>query len=169
MSEEQERPKRKWYKGRSTIPLLAFIAIICALVFLVVTKIVSTGSGTDVGRQAPYNTAREQMQNAVTAYGAWHNGSLPILNGTYTNANCSNCSVINISTLLTTNGGMMRMAPDGLNLSARGNDNCGGNASLGCKKGSHYIWIVDANGDVYSTCVGKDCASNNSGYQGVWP
>ena len=116
-----------------------------------------------------YTTEHEQIQNAVADYSAKHNGALPALNSTYTNANCSNCSVINISALLVENGGMLRMAPDGLNLSANGNDNCGGNASLGCKKESSYIWLVNSAGDVYSYCAGTKCLTNNSGYQDVWP
>ena len=48
-------------------------------------------------------------------------------------------------------------------------DNC----ELGpcnCNTDAHYIWLVDANIDIYSTCVGDDCAANNQdGYQGVWP
>jgi hypothetical protein len=164
MSEEQIKPKRKWYKNWvnwiNIVVLLLFIAFICVIIFL----------PPEYQHERPtYNTPREQIQNAVVDYQANHNGSLPTLSGTYTNANCSNCGVINISALLATNGGYLRTAPDCLNLSTNGNDNCGGNASLGCKKGSHYIWIVDSNGSVYSTCVGKDCTSNSSGYQGVWP
>jgi hypothetical protein len=165
MSEEQEKPKKKWHKSWTVI--VAGLVIIGIIISLLVVW--------DVGNQygnccdSAYPTAREQMQNAVTAYGAWHNGSLPILNDTYTNANCSNCSVINISALLTANGGMLRAVPSGTNLSTSGNDNCGGNASLGCVNGSHYSWIVDTSGEVFSYCTGVGCTTNNSGYQGVWP
>ena len=168
MSEEQEKPKRKWYKSWSNILGIAVIVmIICGILAYIIISATSTSYVDPIS--FAYSTAREQIQNAVTAYQANNNNSLPILSGTYTNANCSNCSVINISALLTANGGMMRMAPDGLNLSASGNDNCGGNSSLGCKKGNSYIWLVDSGGSVYSTCVGKDCTSNCTSYQGVWP
>jgi hypothetical protein len=172
MSEEQEKPKRTWYKNwRAVLAWCSVIFIVSLIVsVLVIYFNMVTGkqfATTDGG--SAYPTAREQMQNAITAYQANNNNSLPILSGTYTNANCSNCSVINMSALLTANGGVLRMAPDCLNLSASGNDNCGGNASLGCVNGSHYIWIVDTSGEVFSYCTGAGCATNNSGYQGVWP
>lgn len=48
-------------------------------------------------------------------------------------------------------------------------DNC----ELGpcsCNADAHYIWLVDDELNVYTTCVGSDCANNNEdGYQGVWP
>ena len=48
-------------------------------------------------------------------------------------------------------------------------DNC----ELGpcsCNTNAHYVWLVDDELNVYSTCVGGDCADNNEdGYQGVWP
>ena len=132
--------------------------------------VIVLSTGGEFQHEGPtYNTPREQIQSAVIGYQADHNGSLPTLNGTYTNANCSNCSVINISALLVANGGLLRTAPSSLNLSANGNDNCGGNASLGCKNYSSYIWLVDSGGNVYSICVGKKCNSNCTGYQGVWP
>jgi hypothetical protein len=87
----------------------------------------------------------------------------------YSNANCSECYVINISALLIANGGLLRETPENCRLSATGNDNCGGNASLGCSTDASYIWLVDADGNVFSYCAGAGCATNNSGYQDVWP
>ena len=168
MSEEQEKPKRKWYKSWSNILGIAVIVmIICGILAYIIISATSTSYVDPIS--FAYSTAREQIQNAVTAYQANNNNSLPILSGTYTNANCSNCSVINISALLTANGGMMRMAPDGLNLSASGNDNCGGNAILGCNNYSSYIWIVNTSGNIFSYCAGSGCTTINACYQDVWP
>ena len=116
-----------------------------------------------------YDINKADVQNTVTAYQTDHNASLPILNGTYTNVDCSNCSVINISALLVVNGGLLHEAPDGLYLSTGGNDNCGGNVSLGCSTDASYIWIVNNDGVVVSYCAGAGCTTNNSGYQDVWP
>jgi len=48
------------------------------------------------------------------------------------------------------------------------NDNCdGGNCS--CYPDSHYIWTIDDNGTINSTCVGEECYANNEdGFQDVW-
>jgi hypothetical protein len=167
MSEEQIKPKRKWYKNWRTVLAWCFVIFIVSLMAIYFNMVGGQFATTDIG--SAYPDAREQIQNAVTAYQANNNNSLPILSGTYANANCSDCSVINISALLIENGGTLRQAPDGLNLSASDNDNCGGNASLGCVNGNHYIWIVDTSGEVFSYCTGAGCTSNNSSYQGVWP
>jgi hypothetical protein len=171
MNEDQREPAKKWYKKQSKIPaLLALLLFLCVCIAMTCIIIINMDGGSCcVPRSAAYSTAREQIQNAVTNYSGTYNKSLPILSGIYTNANCSSCHVINISTLVVANGGLLRRSPDGLNLSASGNDNCGGNASLGCHSGWSYIWIVDIHGTVYSYCAGAGCTTNNSGYQGVWP
>ena len=164
MSEEQGKAARKWYKNWKSIGLI--LLVLCIIAFVIV---LSAEPGYDGDGYPAYTIVRDDIKNAVAYYQTTNNGSLPILNGTYTNANCSNCDVINISALLTANGGMFREAPDGLNLSASGNDNCGGNASLGCTNECSYIWLVDTNGSVFSYCAGIECTTNNSGNQGVWP
>ena len=48
-------------------------------------------------------------------------------------------------------------------------DNCEA-GSCACNPDGHYIWLVDSNGDIYSTCVGSKCGANNEdGFQGVYP
>ena len=168
MSENQEKPKKKWHKSWSFI--VAGLAIIAIIISLLVVWVVGNQYGTccDHG----WNTARSAMVQAVGAYASTNQGALPTLTDTYTNANCSNCSVVNMSALLTTTNptsGTLRAVPDGTYASGSGNDNCGGNASLGCKKDNSYIWLVNSAGDVYSYCAGAKCKTNNSGYQDVWP
>ena len=162
MSEEKEKPKKKWPFIILSLPLL--IAVIsCSLACDISTRKCCTPA---------YNSAKDETKNAVADYMSRHNGAGPTLNVTYTNANCSNCNLVNVSALLIANGGVLRDVPDGT-WQGPGDmdDNCdslGGHIS-GCSASNHYIWIVDANGYVYSYCVGDDCTSNNSGYQGVWP
>jgi hypothetical protein len=168
MSEEQRQPAKKWYKKLSNIIILSVVCVVAILLVWVYNNTSSTGKGPTT-HQVVYNSIREDVQNAFTAYINQNDGKLPTLNGTYTNAECSLCKILNISALLVKNGGTLREAPDGLNLSAIGNDNCDGNANLGCENGSSYIWIADSNGTVYSYCIGVSCETNNSGYQGVWP
>ncbi|MFA5055036.1 MAG: hypothetical protein WC562_02540 [Dehalococcoidia bacterium] len=116
-----------------------------------------------------YNTVSDELKNAVAQYASDRNGSLPILSGTYINADCLNCPVINISALLTANGGLLAEVPQSCNLSTSGNDNCRGDTNLGCSNEGSYIWIADTYGNVFSYCAGAECTTNNSGYQDVWP
>jgi hypothetical protein len=166
MNEEQEKPAKKWYKKRINIFIFVLLLLVCVTITLIVLL---RGQPDGNCENDAWCTIRNQIQHAVSAYAENHSGALPTLSGSYTNDNCSSCHVINISALLVTNGGPLRTVPSGCNLSAIGNDNCGGNASLGCVNGSHYIWIVDQKGIVYSYCAGYGCPSNNSGRQGVWP
>jgi len=164
MSEEQIEPKRKWFKKPRIIFLSLILICIIALVI-----VLTVGLDYKVNRDLFYPYVRNDIQDAEVYYESMNNGALPILNGTYTIPECSNCSVINISALLIANGGLLDKIPEGLYLNASGNDNCGGNANLGCSKEGSYIWIVDADGDVYSYCAGTGCTTNNSSYQDTLP
>jgi len=166
LSEEQKKSAKRWFTNRRVIFALRFI-IFCIIIAIVIYIVATQDQFGSTGHTWDERTA--PIQDAVKQYQSAHNGTLPVLNGTYTNANCSQCNVLNISALLLANGGTLRVAPDGLNLSASGNDNCSGNSSLGCSNNSSYIWIVDSHGKVFSYCAGPYCSSNNSGYQGVWP
>ena len=171
MTKEQRQPAKKWYKRKSNrfdrFALVCLVCLVCAGAYIAWAA--TQGTDKYPPRANQYQTTKDLVQKAVTAYAENHSGTLPTLNGTYTNADCSQCEILNISALLVKDGGMLRVAPDGLNLSTSGNDNCGGNASLGCRNGSSYIWIVDSKETVYSYCTGTGCITNNSDYQGVWP
>ncbi len=175
MNEDPRNPIR-WYKLRDRNDkgsVLGWIFLVILIAIVIIIVLVSPEGGCfdcDGGLvYSAYNTAKDEIQNAVTAYQTDHNKLIPTLSGIYTNANCSNCNVINISALVVANGGILREAPDGLNLSASGNDNCGGDADLGCSNGSSYIWIVNTYGVAFTYCAGAGCTTNNSGYQDVWP
>ena len=166
MSEEQRKPKKKWYRKRSVIAeLLILLVVFVIAVFIYLLR----GEVPYAPHDRAYLVTKDELQNAVAYYRDANDESLPILSFAYTNAECLNCHVLNISALITANGGLLQNYPDGLNLSASGNDNCGGNASLGCSPDASYIWIVDNDGNVFSYCAGAGCATNNSGYQDVWP
>jgi len=165
MNEEQRKPK--W--GLSELRLIMLFTILLLVVFAVCFLYIAFIDRPGPDKMPPYTVTNNELKNAFFSYVSAHNGSLPIFNGTYTNGECLDCNVINISAVLITNGGIVSRAPDGLYLSASGNDNCGGNASLGCSPHASYIWIVDAVGNVFSYCAGTGCTTNNSGYQDVWP
>jgi len=165
MSEEQGNSIKRLYKAWPTILYLSFL--LCIIGFVI---FISVGQKYEKeSPQKPYSVDQWDIQNVVQYYESMNNGSLPLLDGTYTNINCSNCHVLNVSALLQANGGLLHKAPDSCKLSVSGNDNCGGNASLGCSTDASYIWIVDTDGNVFSYCAGAGCTTNNSGYQDVWP
>lgn len=167
MSKEQGKPTEK-SRDFLTI-ILVFVTIIAILLAVFLSPdTVFDGPPPDC-QDCAYNTNQVELKNSIAEYASRNEGTLPILNGTYTVTECSNCSVINISAVLVANGGMLRKVPDSCNLSITGNDNCGGNADLGCSNKGSYIWLTDIYGNVFSYCAGAGCTTNNSDYQDVWP
>ena len=157
-------------KSKGGFTLIEVLVVIVILAILAGVIVMAVGGVFGNARESAYTECKEQIQKSVTAYAANKASLLPTLTGNYTNAECQNCKVVDLNALLTANDGMLRQAPTGLNLSADKNDNCGGNASLGCKSGSSYIWIVNSDGTVFSYCAKPGISgTNNSGYQNVWP
>jgi len=129
-----------------------------------------TSSSSNSQKAAAYASVKDDIQNAVVAYATDNQGSFPMLTGTYSISGHSNCHIVDIDALLTSQGGMLIHVPDGIySTSGADNDNCDGGAS-GCSSNNHYVWLIDNYGNVYSKCMGTDCNSNDaSGYQGIWP
>jgi hypothetical protein len=127
-------------------------------------------SEINVAVNGAYNMVQDTIQLAVSSYASDHNGNIPYLTGTYSISGCTNCNIINVNALLTSQGGILSRIPNGV-YSAAGanNDNCDGGAP-DCLIDNHYVWLIGMYGIVYSKCMGSDCNSNDaSGYQGVWP
>ena len=170
---------RKGKKGFTLIELLIVMVILAILVGVVVMAV---GGVFGSAKSSAYNTAREQIQAAVTAYSTniSNAGQYPYNTSTtaFSNANCSACYVINMSLLTVSGQGMLRELPAGCFLKTGGtallpNDNCDGGAA-GCLDTNHYIWGADTGGSVWSFCdnastSAEKCLTNNSGYQGTWP
>ena len=157
-------------KSKNGFTLIEVLIVIVILAIIAGAVVMSVGHVFGNAKDSAYAESRGQFQQAVAAYTATKASLLPTLAGSYTNAECQNCKVIDLSALLAANGGILGQAPAGLNLSADGNDNCGGDARLGCETGSSYIWIVDSDGTVFSYCTKPgEGGTNNSGYQNVWP
>ena len=118
----------------------------------------SSGGSSDGQSYSPnnvYNVVKDDLQNAVTAYAVEHQGVFP----------CDTYGVIDMSALLTSNGGLLHQIPAGTRQT-----NCAAGGASGCSDNNHYTWLVTSTGIVYSSCVGSDCNSNDaSGYQGIWP
>ena len=164
MSEEQRKPK--WYEIR---PIYQFTFIIVILLILAGVCVMAAGGHPTPSAESFYHRAKTELQNAVQNYQNKNNGVLPTINGTVT-VNGSLCHIIDICALLVSEGGKLNQVPDGyISINGSDNDNCDAGCG-GCNTAYSYIWAVDNNGDVYSTCVGKYCnASGVDGFQDAWP
>ena len=129
-----------------------------------------TSSGqSESSKAAAYAVTKDELKNSIADYSTRYSGAFPMPLGTVI-VNGISRNIIDFNGLLAANGGLLSHVPAGT-YSAAGanNDNCDGGAN-GCSTYAHYIWAMDNYGNVYSTCMGSDCGSNNaSGYQGVWP
>jgi hypothetical protein len=171
LSEQQQKPAKKWYKKWTNILVLLVLSFVIIYVIINVLTMEIHYSGGHY-----YNIFKDNIQNAVQYYQDKNEGGLPTVNGTVT-VNGSLCHIIDICALLVSEGGKLSQIPDScVSINGSDNDNC--DAGCGensqpwnsCTEYSHYIWVVDESGNVHSTCVGSDCnAYNTDGYQGVWP
>lgn len=165
-------------RNSSSFPAIAFILIVSIPIVIILMESCSGGTFYST-RQRAYDVTRDEMKNAVAEYRSRANDSsqMPIINEnvtfTPTNSN-SSYYIIDMSLLLTSNGGLLSVVPDSCSeLPGPDNDNCDGGAS-GCSNTSHYIWGMDEYGNVYSMFLNFDnvnpCACDGcDGYQGVWP
>lgn len=163
VSKEQGKSKR-WYKNWRVYLFLLIILLIIASLW-----VMSIGGSVSPRLENIYDNAKEELRNAVNDYQNQNNGTLPTINGTVT-INGSAYEIINICSLLASQGGTLKYLPDScISINGSDNDNCDAGCT-GCWEYSHYIWAVDDEGNVYSTCVGKYCnASGVDRYQDVWP
>jgi prepilin-type N-terminal cleavage/methylation domain-containing protein len=166
-------------KSMSGFTLIELLIVMVILAILISVVVMAVGGVFSSAKSSAYNTAREQIQAAVTAYStnASHTRSYPYNTSAdyFTNYNCSTCYIINMSMLTVPGEGMLRAVPAGCfdRTSAPLLDNCDGGAA-GCNPDSHYVWGADASGSVWSFCDNNStstekCLTNQSGYQGVWP
>lgn len=175
-------------KNQTASLLLKIILSIIVYVLIIIMIYAATGGVYGSCRTSAYNSVRDDTQNAVVAYMTDHSSQLPIIssNATFTLTHPNGSYyIINMSALLTVNGGMLRQVPDGCSqIPGPDNDNCDGGAPR-CSNTSHYIWGMDNHGNVvsqpvntsdHSTANETQCNACNycqcdtcDGYQGVWP
>ena len=161
-----EKPKFYDESPRALIIASLFIYVLTAIAIIITTPA--------IGCAKVYY--KDVIQNAVADYMTHHSSQLPIINEnatfTLTSPNGS-YYIINMSLLLESNGGFLNETPGCIELEGPDNDNCDGGAT-GCSNTSHYIWGIDANGNVVSKFINSSdmniCQCNTcDGYQGVWP
>ena len=165
--EHFKRTQRKWtYAGITLFSMLLLIPILAGVVVMAVGGVFGTA------KPAAYNSVKDDVQNAVTAYATDHQGNFPysVSVKMANNAECSvtnPCYIINMNALLVSQGGILRQIPSGTRQA-----NCAQVGASGCSDLNHYTWGATSTGIVYSRCDtadGKTCTTQNSGYQDVWP
>jgi hypothetical protein len=129
---------------------------------------ISSTSEMPTPEEAAYNSAYNDLLEAVSSYYIDNDGVFPTINGTV-NVSGYDLQILDICALLTSAGGMLSEVSEGVaSIEGADNDNCDAGCG-GCLAANHYIWAADESG-IYSTCVGADCEANGEdGYQGVWP
>ena len=145
---------RRLKKWRTLLWVIIIGGLIGVSYYYGLSGIYGTPSGS-------YNQSRHDIQAAVTAYQDKHDGGLPVLNRTVT-INGSTRHLIDLCDLKY-KGEFLKSVPLGC-----APDNCAAGGCT-CTDGS-YIWAVDGDGNISSTCISLDCeAYQVDGYQGVWP
>jgi prepilin-type N-terminal cleavage/methylation domain-containing protein len=156
-------------KGRCGFTLIELLIVMLILAILAGVVVMSVGGVFKNAGESAYKTLRDQIQDVVIAYTAIHETEPPPTVGT---VNISgNKSILDMCSILLP-GGLLRTAPEGcISINGSNNDNCDSALNCsGCRATFHYIWAIDSKGNVFSTCVGGDCAANGEdGYQDVWP
>jgi len=173
-------------KSKGGFTLIELLIVMVILAILAGVVVMAVGGVFGSAHEAAYNSVHDDVQNAVVAYATDNNGNFPTIvnsSGNYSiddPQTCANCVLVNISALLTTNGGMLRAVPDGLwDGSEDGSDsNCDDAFMTPAEEclGS-YVWVMDTYGNIFSSCQGTDCAASSCGGGGnisgfcddVWP
>jgi prepilin-type N-terminal cleavage/methylation domain-containing protein len=160
-------------KGFTLIELLIVLAILSILVGVV---ILSVGNVFGTARKTAYTTVQHQVQTAAVAYAIQHLGTYP-LTGATTIIDGKTLGIVDVCALLLNNNpdGLLGEIPDGL-ISYQDDDNCDSSVyNCSCDAKAHYIWAIDLDGNVYSSCVNTvsnkgGCKNTGSdGFQDIWP
>ena len=117
-----------------------------------------------------YNEAKQGIQRLVVIWMNDHGGELPILNPDVTvNISGNGNYIIDICVLMESDDSLRVTPLSCVELDGPSNDNCDGSGCTWCWPEQNYIWALNDDGRVYSTCVGVDCsATGEDGYQGAF-
>lgn len=164
---------RKRKKGFTLIELLIVMVILAILAGVVVMAV---GGVFGNARERAYDTTKDELKNAVAEYASRHSGDFP-----YTStANITLTSpagtyyIINIGDILTENEGVLASVPDSVALLDTA-DNCDGGLTCTASNDAHYVWLMDAYGNIYSQCDDENggstaCdAEDEDGFMTVYP
>ena len=133
-------------------PAVVMILIVILITFVMLFIVLLTGGHIDTSPHAAYIYLRDDMQNAIDNYKNNYQGDLPLLGlGANTSVNGTTYYIIDVCRLVDPDN-WLRYAPEiCAELDGPNNDNCDSGECI-CDGSAHYIWLVDANGSVYSVC-----------------
>ena len=166
-----KRPSNK--KGFTLIELLIVLIILSILAGVVMMSI---GGALLTARKTAYNTVKEQVHLSIVSYSAKHGGDFP-LTGNTTIIDGKTLGIVDVCALLikSDSGGLLGEIPDAFIL-IPGDDNCNSPTySCSCDVTAHYIWAIDVDGNLYSSCINTaankgGCKNTSSdGFQDAWP
>jgi len=167
--------------GKRGFTLIELLIVMVILAILAGVVIMAVGGVFGTAHESAYESVKPQLQNGVIEYATAHNGQLPDVIGLWDQNIVTPLGTVNDTAILDVCAiigvdRILRTMPDGVYQEAgTDNDNCDGLTTPcgGCITGNHYLWYMDANGNVYSLCqdvTADDCTSlTDDGYQGVWP
>ena len=138
------------------ISVVVLLLLLACLTSAACGSITSTGGqAIEESREQAYNLIKPQIQNAVTAYMVDNVGQLPPTMKSHqvsTGALTIGASVFDICAVLGTQGGLISV-PDGCaRLPGADDDNFDKGGCSPTGTGQHYVWLVDAAGNVFSAC-----------------
>ena len=137
----------KWdsrrFGGKKGFTLIELLIVMVILAILAGIVIISIGGVIGRGQETAYNAERESLQTAVLSFYASENSTWPTT--TWPDAGIIDMSLLTVA-----------VAPalpylDESPTSANVDNTC---ADLVTECLGHYVWMVNAQGNVYSECVG---------------
>lgn len=126
-----------------------------------------TVTPTPASPEGWYDSTRARIERAVMDYRGAHELEVPFTEG-YVIIGSYPYKIVDICALV--DGGFLPGVPAGTAaFDGEDNDNCDG-GGCSCQAESHYVWVANEWGNVYSTCWGEGCnMSYAAGFQQVWP
>jgi hypothetical protein len=135
---------------------IAMLLMLACLVSAACTQTITTGGeAIEQSKEQAYNVVKPQIQNAVTAYTVDNMGQLPPAIKSLkvnTGAITIDASIFDICAIVGAQGGLISV-PDGCaRLPGAANDNFDNDGCVPTGVDHHYVWVVDAAGNVFSVC-----------------
>ena len=169
-------------KSKSGFTLIELLIVMVILAILAGVVVMAVGGVFGNAKSKAYNVTKDELKNAVADYASRNSGSMPYTGTMNVTIDGTVRYVINMSALLTANGGLEAAVPASMAKLTSGTyaalDNCDftGGTTATCSTTAHYIWATDTYGNIYSLCddtnggsTSCNCSDSCDGFQTVYP